>query len=141
MAGTHEDLSRTHAVKDSSNRSFGLVFTAAFVVIALSPLIRGGALRWWALVAAGVTLLITSRAPAFLALPKRVWLAFGALLHRLISPVVLGFLFYAVVTPMAGLVRLFGKDSMRRRRRAGHTSYWIPRDPPGPRPESLSHQF
>jgi hypothetical protein len=138
---THEDLSRTHAVKGSTNRAFGWVFTVMFVVIALWPLVRGGSLRWRALVAAGVTLVITLLAPALLALPKRLWLRFGALLHRVVSPLVLAFLFYGVVTPMGILMRRFGKDNLRLRRTAGDRSYWVTRDPPGPKPDSLSHQF
>jgi hypothetical protein len=55
--------------------------------------------------------------------------------------VVLAFLFYGTVTPMAYLMRLFGKDSLSLRRGSGATSYWIKRDPPGPKPDSLNHQF
>lgn len=140
MAGTHEDLSRTHAVKGSTNRGFGWVFTVAFLVIGLWPLVRGGSIRWRALVVSAVFLVLTLAAPALLALPKRLWLRVGGVLHRVVSPVVMGFLFYVVVTPMGVLMRIFGKDSLRRRRGEAR-SYWVKRDPPGPKPESLSHQF
>jgi hypothetical protein len=61
-------------------------------------------------------------------------------MNRIVSPVVLAFLFYAVVTPMGALMRTFGKDSMRLRR-GGAGSYWIKREPPGPKPDSMSNQF
>ena len=90
---------------------------------------------------AAVFLLITLIAPALLGLPKRIWLRFGLLLNRIVSPVVLAFLFYVVVTPLGGLMRALGKDSLRLRRNKSDASYWIKRDPPGPKPDSLNHQF
>jgi len=141
MAQGHEDFSRTHEVKGSSNRGFGWVFTAVFLIVALWPLVSGGTLHWWSLIIAGVILLITIVAPALLALPNRLWLRFGLALNRIISPVVLAFLFYIVVTPTGVLMRVFGKDNLRLRRNDSDGSYWIKRDPPGPKPDSLNHQF
>ncbi len=138
---THEDLSRTHDVKASSNRGFGWVFTAVFLIVGLWPLLFGGALRGWSLIVSGVFLLITLLAPALLALPNRLWLRFGLLLNRIISPVVLGFMFYVVMTPLGALMRAVGKDTLRLGRDDKDSSYWIRRDPPGPKPDSLSNQF
>jgi hypothetical protein len=138
---THEDFSRTHDVKASSDRSFGSVFTAVFLIVSLWPLLSGGPLRWWSLIVAAVFLLVTLFAPVFLALPNRLWLRFGLLLNRIISPVVLAFLFYVVVTPMGLLMRMFGKDNLRLHRSSADESYWIKRDPPGPKPDSLNNQF
>ena len=138
---THEDFSRTHQVKASSNRSFGWVFTVVFLIIAVWPLFSGGMLRWWSLFIAAAFVLVTIAAPKLLALPNRLWLRFGLLLNRIISPVVLVFLFYVVVTPMGALMRVFGKDSLRLQRDDSDTSYWIKRNPPGPKPDSLHHQF
>ncbi|HTP95844.1 MAG TPA: SxtJ family membrane protein [Burkholderiales bacterium] len=140
MAQTHEDLSRTEQVKGSSDRSFGWLFTAVFLIVALWPLVSGGAVRWWSLVVSAVLLVVTLAAPALLALPNRVWLRFGLLLNRILSPVVLAIMFYLVVTPMGWIMRASGKDSMGLRR-DGKDSYWIKREPPGPKPDSLSNQF
>jgi len=138
---THEDFSRTHEVKASSNRSFGWVFTAVFLIIAVWPLFSGEMLRWWSLFIAAAFVLVTVAVPNLLAVPNRLWLRFGLLLNRIVSPVVLAFLFYVVVTPMGALMRLFGKDNLHLRRDDSDTSYWIRRDPPGPKPDSLNHQF
>ena len=138
---SHEDFSRTHQVKASSNRSFGWVFTAVFLIVAVWPLFSGGTVRWWSLFIAAAITLVTVAAPKLLALPNRLWLRFGLLLNRIISPVALAFLFYVVVTPMGALMRVFGKDNLRLRRDHSDTSYWIKRDPPGPKPDSLNHQF
>ena len=140
-AQSHEDLSRTHEVKGSSNRAFGGVFVGFFAIIGVWPLLFGGAVRWWSMIISIAILVITLLAPKLLTIPNRLWLRFGLLLNRIISPVALGLLFYFVVTPMAALMRVFGKDSLRLRHHASDTSYWIKRDPPGPKPDSLNHQF
>jgi hypothetical protein len=80
-------------------------------------------------------------APQLLTVPNRLWLRFGLLLNRIISPVALAFLFYFVVTPTGVFMRVFGKDNLRLRRNASDKSYWIKREPPGPKPDSLNHQF
>ena len=138
---THEDFSRQHDIRASSNRGFGWVFTIVFAVIAVWPLFFGGPLRWWSLITAGVFLVITLAAPALLALPNRLWLRFGLLLNRIVSPVVLAIMFYLVVTPTGMLMRVFAKDNLKLRERDKDGSYWVRRDPPGPKPDSLNNQF
>jgi hypothetical protein len=141
MAETHEDFSRSQEVKASSNRAFGWVFVTVFLIIALWPLVSGGAPRWWLLIASGVVAVVTIAAPVLLTIPNQLWLRFGLLLHRIVSPVVLAIMFYGVITPMGVLMRAFGKDPLRLRRSGSAQSYWIKRDPPGPKPESMSNQF
>ena len=137
---SHEDFSRTHDVKVSSNRAFGWVFTTAFVVIGFWPLVSGRPVRVWSLIVAATLIVVTLSAPALLTLPNRLWAKLGMVLNRIASPVVLAFLFYGVVTPMGVLMRALGKDTLRLRR-SGAASYWIEREPPGPKPDSLSNQF
>lgn len=141
MAQTHEDFSRAQEVKTSSNRAFGWVFVTVFLIIGLSPLVHGGTLRWWSLIVSGLVAVVTMGAPALLTIPNRLWMRFGLLLHSIISPVVLAIMFYGVVTPMGLLMRALGNDSLRLRRSGSAQSYWIQRDPPGPKPDSMSKQF
>jgi saxitoxin biosynthesis operon SxtJ-like protein len=141
LAGAHEDFSRTQPVKGSSNRAFGAVFTAVFLIVALWPLASGHSPRGWALAVSGLLLLITVATPSWLTVPNRLWMKFGLLLHRVISPVVLAILFYVVVTPMGLIMRAFGKDPLRLKREGSDPSYWIKREPPGPQPDSMSDQF
>jgi len=138
---THEDFSRGQHVKASSNRAFGWVFVIVFLIIALWPLVFGGTLRWWSLIVSALVALVTVAAPSLLTVPNRLWLRFGLLLHRIVSPVVLGIMFYLVVMPMGLLMRALGKDFLRLRRNDSAESYWIKRDPPGPEPASMSNQF
>jgi hypothetical protein len=111
-----------------SDRSFGFVFTGVFSIIALLPLLRGGAPRWWAVAAAVVILALALVWPRALAPANRIWLRIGLLLHRIVNPIVMGAIFYLVVTPFGLVMRLrrSGPASMRRPDTAA-TSYWIPR--------------
>jgi hypothetical protein len=141
MANTHEDFSRSQPVKASSNRAFGWVFVIVFLIIALRPLTFGGAVRWWSLIVSGLVAVVTLAAPALLTIPNRLWQRFGLLLHRVVSPVVLTIMFYMVVTPLGLLMRAFAKGSLHLRFDPSAESYWIKRDPPGPKPNSMNHQF
>ena len=127
---THERLDSDEEIKGSSNRAFGLVMSAAFAIGGLVPLVRGHAPRWWCLGVAVAFLLAALVWPAVLAPLNRLWLAFGLLLHRIVSPVVMGLVFYGVVTPIGLLMRLAGKDLLRLRLDRPGPSYWIERQPP-----------
>src|SRR3989304_4242440 len=136
-----DELRRDAAPAGGSNRSLGLVLAAFFAIMGLLPLLFGDALRLWALAVGAVFLLAALAFPAVLAPLNRVWTKFGLLLHKVVSPIVLGIMFYLVVTPTGLLMRLFGKDSLRLKLDRQLGSYWIERTPPGPAPESLKDQF
>ena len=138
---SHEDLSRQEEVKGSSNRSFGLVFAAVFLLVALFPLLHGQTLRAWALVVSGALLLVAFLLPVVLTYPNRLWLRLGLLLNAVISPVAMGVLFYLVITPIGLVMRWFGHDPLRLKLDAKASSYWIKRAPPGPEPKSLSNLY
>ena len=137
----HEDLSRTHIVKRSSDRNLGLVFAAVFTVIAGWPMLSGASPRWWALTVAVAFALIAAARPTLLSGLNRQWSKLGVVLARLVSPIALAILFYGFVTPLGVVMRLTGKDPLRLRRDAVAPSYWIPRQPPGPPPDSMGNQF
>jgi len=137
----HEDLSREQQVEGSSDRSFGLVFSAVFLIVACWPLFHRESPRWWALGVAGVFALIAIGRPALLAVPNRLWTKLGLLLGKIVSPVALGILFYCVLTPIGALMRLIGTDPLRLKLDSSADSYWIGREPPGPPPNSMTNQF
>jgi len=70
-----------------------------------------------------------------------VWFRFGLLLHKVVNPLVMGFLFFSTVLPIAIILRMVGKDPLHRKFDAAAETYWIKRDPPGPEPDSMRHQF
>lgn len=137
----HENPVRVAGDTGPSNRKFGLVFTAFFLLLGLAPLRRAGAPAWWALGISGLFLVLALAAPAVLTPLNRLWMQLGQLLHRLVSPVILGFLFYGVFTPFGVFCRLMGKDFLRLKKDSRSESFWILRQPPGPAPGSMERQF
>jgi hypothetical protein len=134
-------LQRTDAHPLGSDRSFGFVFAAVFTVIAIWPLMDGAEVRWWGLAIAAVFLGVALIRPALLRPLNRAWMAFGRVLHAIVSPVVMAFLFYIVVTPIAAIMRLLHKVPLKLSFDPAAPSYWIERRPPGPAPDSLKNQF
>ena len=137
----HEDFGRSDGVKVGSERAFGLVFAAVFALIGLFPLWNGAPVRLWALVVAAGFAAAAALIPRSLRPLNLLWFRFGMLLHKVVSPIVMGLLFYATVTPTALLMRLFGKDPLRLRFDRSAKSYWIARVPPGPAPDTMRYQF
>ena len=140
---THEVFSSGEEVRGSSDRTFGLFFAAVSLVIGLWPLRHGLSARpsWLWLVAALVLAALAILRPALLATPNRLWLKLGLLLARVVNPIVLGVLFFAIFTPFGLAKRLFAARTGIRTtidRDAG--TYWIER-PPGPPPESMRLQY
>ncbi len=139
--GTHERLQRSEVVQGSSDRSFGIVFAVVFGIIAIWPLLHEGGLRWWSLIIGLGFLAVSFVRPTLLAPLNYIWTKFGLLLHRIVNPLIMGILFFIVVTPIGLVMRLGGKDLLRLRFEPNQQSYWIEREPPGPAPDSMKHQF
>ncbi len=137
----NENHSNSDDIQQGSNRSFGLVFAGVFFLIGLFPLINSGPIRWWSLITGGVFGSFALLWPSALALPNRLWFRFGLLLQKATHPLILGILFYGVITPIGLLMRLTGKDFLRLKLDPAASTYWIHRDPPGPLPETMKDKF
>lgn len=125
-----------------SNRQFGVVFIVFFAVLGLLGLWQGGwRLTPWFFGASGLVALITLFSPAVLTPFNRWWMKLAAFLHMVMSPVILGLMYFVILTPVAFAMRLAGRDEMKRRWQPKASSYWVPREPPGPPPGSLDNQF
>lgn len=139
----HEDLSREDKVKGGSDRSFGFVFAVVFLLIALWPLIGSWTafemIRLWALAISMVILLVALVVPRILAPANRLWIKFGLLLNRIVSPIVLGVMFFVVLTPVALFMRLRGKDLLNLRHDTEKETYWVSRTDDVP--SSMNNQF
>jgi hypothetical protein len=138
---THERFTPGTEVAVGSERGFGQVFAGFFTLVAVLPLFKGGEPRLWALGVAAVFLVLAYAAPKALRPLNLLWFKFGMVLHHVVTPVVMGLLFFAVVTPVGVLMRATGKDPMRLKRDPAARSYWIVREPPGPAPDSMKNQF
>ncbi len=137
----HEDFGRGDVPMAGGERGFGIVFAVVFAVVGLWPLLDGDAVRLWALAVAAVFLGVGLFLPKALGPLNRLWFVFGLGLHKVVNPLVMGLLFYLTITPMALIMRLIGKDPLRRDFEPEAKSYWIERRPAGPAPESMRHQF
>lgn len=137
----HEDLKKAEVIRGSSDRTFGLVFAAFFTLFGLTPLRHHHPMRVWALVLAGIFLLIAMVRPSVLRTFNKAWAKLGLLMGRVMNPVVTTIMFYVVFTPAAVLLRMLGKDPLRLKLAPDAETYWIARTPPGPEAESMSMQF
>ena len=124
-----------------SNRSFGLTFTAVFVLGGLYSAWRGGPWMTALIVLAQATAVVTLTKESWLTPLNRAWMKVGELMGRVVSPVVLGVIFFAVFTPAGAIMRLIGRDAMCRSFDAAARSYWVKRDPPGPAESSFRDMF
>ena len=137
----HENLSPTDDVKSGSDRSFGIVFAVVFAIIGLLPLWNGENIRIWALVITGLFLAAALIYPKMLGPLNRIWFQFGLLLHKIVSPLIMGLIFFGAVMPTGLLMRLFGKKPLDLDFDPSLQSYWIHRTPPSPEPGSMKRQF
>jgi len=97
-------------IKIGSNRSFGIVFFVVFLIIATYPLINGDELRLWSLIISIVFLFLGLVNSKILNPLNKLWFKFGIFLGKIISPLVMGIIFFLVVTPIGLLMRLLNKD-------------------------------
>ena len=123
-------------IKNKDNITFGVLFFILFLIIGIYPLKSSGVIRIWSVVLSSLFLIITIIRPNLFTFLNRLWIQFGILLGKIISPVVMGLVFFFVVTPIGILVRILKKDVMGLKR--GASSYWINRED---KVQSMKKQF
>tara|TARA_B100000902_G_scaffold382416_1_gene420054 strand:- start:789 stop:1172 length:384 start_codon:yes stop_codon:yes gene_type:complete len=124
-------------IKISSNKSFGIVFFIVFIIFALYPLLNGQEIRLWALIISTVFLILGLLKSKLLTPLNKLWFRFGIFLGKIISPIIMGFIFFLVVTPIGLIMRLLGKDVLKLKYNT-ERSYWIEKD--GPK-SKMKNQF
>ena len=120
-----------------TNKNFGIVFSIVFLIIALFPLINNESLRIWSLIISAVFLFLGLINSKILTPLNNIWFKFGLILGRIVSPVIMGVVFFLVVTPTAFIMRLVGKDLLNLKFNK-HKSYWIEKN--GPK-SNMKNQF
>ena len=123
-------------IKPKDNITFGILFFIFFLIIGLYPLKSGEVIRVWSTILSLIFLIITITKPNLFTYLNRLWIKFGMLLGKIISPIVMGLVFFFVVTPIGILVRVLKKDVMGLKR--GAPSYWINRED---KIQSMKKQF
>ncbi len=135
------ELTGNTEVKMGSERSFGIVFAIVFLLIALFPLLGDGGVRLWSAGVAAVFGGLAFLAPELLAPLNTLWFKFGMLLSKIISPIVMGILFFVTVTPTGLIMRARGKDLLRQKLDPDAETYWIEVDPEQAALTSMKKQF
>jgi Saxitoxin biosynthesis operon protein SxtJ len=138
---THEFATAHRKWTGSSDRSFGIVVAIVFATIGLWPLSAGQPPRMWSLALATGFLALAALAPVLLAPLNRSWFRLGKVLYRITNPIVMGIMFFGVIMPMGFVLRMLGHDLLRLRKDSAATTYWVVREPPGPKLGSMSKQF
>ena len=124
-------------VKLSSNRSFGIVFFVVFLLIALYPLTKNQDIRLWSLFISLIFLFLGLIKSKILSPLNKIWFKFGIFLGKVISPLIMGLIFFSVVTPIGLIMRMLGKDLINLKYNK-NKSYWIEKS--GPK-SNMKNQF
>ena len=123
--------------KIASNRSFGIVFFVVFIIIAFWPVLKSEAPRIWSVIIAIIFLLLGIFNSKLLTPLKILWIKFGEILGRFISPLVMAVIYFAIITPIGIFMRLLGKDLLNMKS-LKKNSYWIKRES---KIKSMKRQF
>ena len=123
--------------KNENNKSFGILFFIVFFLIAIFPLTNSEEIRIWSLIISLIFLILGLLNSKILAPLNKIWFKFGIILGKIVSPLVMGVIFFFVVTPIGLLMRLFGKDLLNLKYSL-NKSYWIEKN--GPK-SKMKNQF
>ena len=114
-----------HKIKAGTERNFGLVFAAVFLIISLYPLWFGKNIHLWACIIAFIFFFFAIFLPKALIVPNKLWFKFGILLGAIVSPIIMGRIYFLAVTPTGIIMRLLGKDLLHQKLDKSKKSYWI----------------
>ena len=114
-----------HKIKAGTERNFGLVFAAVFLIISLYPLWFGKNMHLWACIIAFIFFFFAIFLPKVLIVPNKLWFKLGSFLGAIISPLIMGMIFFLTVTPTGVIMRLFGKDILNQKMKKSIKSHWI----------------
>ena len=116
-------------IKVSSNKSFGIVFSIFFLLISIYPLLNNDPIYYWSLFVSFIFLVLGLMNSKILSPLNLLWFKFGILLGKIVSPIVMGIIFFLVVTPISVILKIFGKDVLNLKFNNNKT-YWIVKDGP-----------
>ena len=130
-------MKQNKEIKLPSNKNFGIVFFIVFLIVSLYPLVNSDNIRIWSLIISIIFLALGLLNSKILTPLNKLWFEFGILLGKIVSPLVMGIIFFLVVTPIGLTMRLFGKDVLNLKYNK-NKSYWIEKN--GPK-SKMKNQF
>jgi len=113
--------------EQSSSKSFGIVFSIFFLIVALMTWANSENIHIWALVVSLIFLLLALLAPQALLMPNKIWFKFGVFIGLIIAPIVMALIYFSTVLPTGLIMRLLGKDLLSQKLDKDVKSYWIVR--------------
>ena len=117
-------------IKMNSNRNFGLVFFIIFLILGLWPITNGEEIRIWLILLAFIFLILGIMESKLLSPLNRLWFKFGIMLGAIVAPIVMGAIFFIVVTPIGIVMSIIGKDLLNKKHDKKKETYWIKRIKP-----------
>ena len=114
-------------IKISSNRNFGLVFFVVFLIVALWPLKSEENIKLWSLALSIIFFILGILNSKLLTPLNKLWFKFGILLGSIVSPIIMGIVYFLVVTPIGIFMRFLGKDLLKTSKVKNVSTYWIKR--------------
>ena len=124
-------------IRISSNRSFGIVFFVVFLLVTLYPLINSEEIRIWSLIISSIFLILGLLNSKILTPLNKIWSIFGIFLGKIVSPIIMGVIFFFVVTPTSLIIKILRKDILNLKYNK-NKSYWIEKN--GPK-SKMKNQF
>ena len=115
---------KNQKIKIGSNKSFGIVFSIVFLVIAFWPMLNGNEINYWLLAISIVFLILGLINSKILTPLNKIWFKFGILLGNVVGPIVMGIIFFLIITPTSIIMKLLGKDLLNLKKN-NNNSYWI----------------
>ena len=111
-------------IKIGSNKSFGIVFFFVFLIVGIYPILKGNEPHYWSIIISVIFLILGLLNSIYLTPLNKLWFKFGILLGQIISPIVMGIVFFIVVTPIALFMKILNKDVLKLNKNNKKT-YWI----------------
>jgi len=139
---TIETKTRPQQVKKTlENRTFGLIFSVIFLLFTLLPLIKGNSINQWTAAISVIFAALALLLPKLLTPLNKLFQMFGQVMHKITNPLIMGLVFFLTVMPTGLILKILGKDPMRRNLDPDATTYWIKRETDIITKESFDNQF
>ena len=120
-----QDLRSHHSIESSNERSFGIVFAIFFAILSIYPVINKKDINLYLLILSIIILIIGIFKPSLLYYPNKIWFKFGIFLGKIVSPLVMGIIFFFTVTPTGMIMKLLKKDLLKKKLDVKARTYWV----------------
>ncbi|MDC0044638.1 SxtJ family membrane protein [Pelagibacteraceae bacterium] len=118
-----KEIKKYHNIEIGSEKNFGFIFSAIFLIVAFYPWLLDKDMRLWSIIISGLLIILSIFFPKTLILPNKLWFKFGIILGNIVSPIVMGIIFFLTVTPIGLIMKMLNKDILEEKMNK-EKSYW-----------------